>query len=236
MNESEVFIVADRALLEVVEKIRSEQWTLALPPTFFVRKMSGENPTLRDLVAQHAYDDAWVPDLLAGRTMAEVGAGRFQGDLLGSNPRTSFAQIVQKACEAVSAVTDMDRVVHCSFGDFPVREYLCQLNGWRALRAYEMGELVGVDAALPEDLWGALWEEFQPRAELWRSRGVFPPEIPVPTAAPVSQRVLGLAGRSVDMAEVCRSVVAATPVISTRPLKEFASHQELSDDRSPRLL
>ena len=202
MNAADVFVVADLALVRVVEQVRADQWSRVLPPGFYTRKMSGATPTIRDLVAQHAYDDAWVPDMLAGRTMAEVGPGAFEGELLGSDPRGNFKRIAGTACDAVSNVDDMSRVVHCSFGDYPVGEYLCQMNGWRALRAYELGELVGVDATLPPALWSALWEEFQPRAELWRAFGVFPAVIAVPADAPVWQRVLGLAGRQPARAAV----------------------------------
>ena len=48
-------------------------------------------PTLREIIGYHAYDDAWVPDMLAGRTMAEVGADAFKGDLLGDDPKAAFA-------------------------------------------------------------------------------------------------------------------------------------------------
>ena len=47
-------------------------------------------PTLREIIGYHAYDDAWVPDMLAGRTMDEVGQDAFKGDLLGDDPKGSF--------------------------------------------------------------------------------------------------------------------------------------------------
>jgi hypothetical protein len=55
-------------------------------------------PDLREIVNYHAHDDAWVPDMLAGRTMDEAGRGKFDGDLPGEDPRARFALIVEKAC------------------------------------------------------------------------------------------------------------------------------------------
>ena len=51
-------------------------------------------------VDHYALDDAWVPDLLAGRTMDEVGRDRFDGDLLGGRPAAAVARFVDAACAA----------------------------------------------------------------------------------------------------------------------------------------
>ena len=54
-------------------------------------------------------------------------------DLLGEDPASSFAAIVEKAC-AAAAVDDLDQVAHLSFGDYPIREYLWQINFFRGVR------------------------------------------------------------------------------------------------------
>jgi hypothetical protein len=70
MNEAEVFVLADRALNSVVAQIRDDQWDRPMPPTF-VRRSTAQVPTLREILNYHAYVDAWVPDVLAGKTMAD---------------------------------------------------------------------------------------------------------------------------------------------------------------------
>ena len=194
MREPEVFVLADQALNRVVAQIRDEQWSMRMPPSFLTRR-SDQAPTLREIINYHAYDDAWVPDMLAGRTMAEVGQDAFKGDLLGDDPKASFAAIVEKACAAARALDDLDRIVHCSFGDYPAREYFWQINGFRGLRAHDIARVIGVDPALPPELVQALWEEISPHAEEWRSIGVFPAAVPVPEDAPLLDRLLGLTGR-----------------------------------------
>ncbi|MDE2314210.1 MAG: acyl-CoA dehydrogenase family protein, partial [Elusimicrobia bacterium] len=47
-------------------------------------------PALREVINYHAYDDAWVPDMLAGSTMEAAGADKFDGDLLGDDPVGNF--------------------------------------------------------------------------------------------------------------------------------------------------
>ncbi len=197
MAEPDTFVLADRALARVVAQIRPDQWEMVLPVTFATRSRP-ERPSLRAIVNYHAYDDAWVPDVLAGRTMEEAGVDTFDGDLLGDDPVASFEAIVERACAAVSAVTDLDAVARLSFGDYTVREYLWQINSFRALRAHDIAKEIGVDPALPDELVQGVWDDVSPHAEEWRSIGVFPAPVPVPADAPLLDRLLGLTGRPPD--------------------------------------
>jgi uncharacterized protein (TIGR03086 family) len=194
MNEPEVFVLADRALARVVARIAPEQWEMVLPATFTTR-VRPEPPSLRTLVNYHAYDDAWVPDMLAGLTMDQAGADRYDGDLLGDDPVASFEAIADRACAAAAAVSDLEAVAHLSFGDYSVREYFWQINQFRALRAHDIAREIGVDPDLPPALVQGLWEELAPHAEEWRTIGVLPAAVPVPDDAPLLHRLLGLTGR-----------------------------------------
>jgi uncharacterized protein (TIGR03086 family) len=194
LSEPEAFVLADQALNRVVAQIRDDQWSMPMPADFLARRENGP-PTLRQIINYHAYDDAWVPDMLAGRTMAEAGQDKFKGDLLGDDPKANFAAIVDKACAAARALDDLNRTVHCSFGDYPAREYFWQINGFRGLRAHDIARVIGVEPDLSPELVEALWEEISPHAEEWRSIGVFPAGVPVPENAPLLDRLLGLTGR-----------------------------------------
>ncbi len=167
-------------------------------PADFATSQGDHTPTLREIVNYHTYDDAWVPDMLAGRTMEEAGKDKFAGDLLGDEPKVSFAAIVDKACAAALDLEDLDRTVHCSFGDFPAREYFWQINGFRALRAHDIAKVIGADTTLPDALVQGIWDEVRPHAEEWRSIGVFPAAVAVPDDAPLQDRLLGLTGREPD--------------------------------------
>jgi uncharacterized protein (TIGR03086 family) len=194
MNEKDVFVLADRALDRVVRQIGDSQWGMDMPASF-ARRDSDSVPKLRTIVGHHALDDAWVPDMLAGRTMDEAGKDKFKGDLLGDDPKAAFASIVNKACAAAEQLDDLDRTVHCSFGDYPAREYLWQINGFRGMRAWDIAKVIGVDPTLPDNLVQGLWDEISPVADSWRAIGVFPSAIAVPGDAPLMQRLLGITGR-----------------------------------------
>jgi hypothetical protein len=194
MREPDVFVLADRALNRVVSQIREDQWEIVLPESFRTRRMD-HTPTLREIINYHAYDDAWVPDMLAGQTMEQAGPEKFKGDLLGGDPLGSFAAIVEEACAAAEAFEDLHQTIHCSFGDYPARHYFWQINQFRALRAHDIAKVIGADPTLPEDLVQGIWEEISPNAEEWRAIGIFPAAIPVAQDAPLQDRLLGLTGR-----------------------------------------
>jgi hypothetical protein len=194
VNEANIFVLADETLNDVVAQIREPQWSMEMPPSFLTRATDG-TPTLREIINYHAYDDAWVPDMLAGRTIDDVGSEKFKGDLLGDDPKAKFAATVKAACAAARAVTDYDRIVHTSFGDFATREYFWQINMFRGLRARDIAIVIGVDPTLPDELVQGIWDEIRPHAEEWRAIGVFPRQVDVPESAPLIDRLLGLTGR-----------------------------------------
>lgn len=194
MNEKDVFVLADRALDGVVQQIADGQWAMEMPAGF-ARPDRDSLPTLREIVGYHAYDDAWVPEMLAGRTMDEAGKHQFDGDLLGDDPKAAFASIVNRACTAAAELDDLDRTVHCSFGDYKAREYLWQINGFRGLRAWDIAKVIGVEPNLSDELVQGLWDELSPHADEWRTYGVFPAAVPVPDDAPLLDRLLGITGR-----------------------------------------
>lgn len=194
-REQDVFCWADEALLAVVEQVGPQDWERQMPDDFAT--LAPGPITLREVLGYHAYDDAWVPDMLAGRSMAEVGEDAYRGELLPRGQEVeAFRGLVERACAAAQALTDPDRVVHCSFGDFRAQEYLWQVNSFRGLRAVDIARVIGADDTLPQPLVEGLWEEISPHAEEWRAIGIFPAAVPVAPDASLQQRLLGLTGRA----------------------------------------
>jgi hypothetical protein len=61
--------------------------------------------------------------MLAGLSMDEAGPTKFDGDLLGENPKGAFGAIVEKSCAAAAQVTDLQAMAHLSFGDYTIQHY-----------------------------------------------------------------------------------------------------------------
>lgn len=104
LREAELFVMAEQMLVEVLGRIRDGDRDIVLPPLFDAPGADQAAPLWR-VVEQYAYDDTWVPDLLAGRTMDEVGRHRFDGDLLGDDPNARIARIADAASAAARGIT-----------------------------------------------------------------------------------------------------------------------------------
>jgi uncharacterized protein (TIGR03086 family) len=192
MNEADVFVLSERALAEVIDRVGDDRWEDVAPG--WLQTHGREKPTLRQLVNYHAQDSAWVPDVLAGRTAAEVGTAH-DGDLLGGDPARAYRKHSDAAIAAAQALDDPGRTVHLSYGDFPAREYLKHVTSFRGFRAYDLARWIGVDTQLPPDLVQGMWDLLGPEVETWRAIGVYGPAIEVPADAPLQDRLLGLVGR-----------------------------------------
>ena len=201
MNEQETFIRADEALQRVIDQIPADRLDEQVPSEF--PTANDRRSTLREILTYQAYDEAWIPDMMAGRTVDEVGADAYgaplDNDLLGDGPKKGYDELLARAVAAVRAIDDADldeRTVHYSYGDYPVREALWHAIIFRATRAYDIARMIGAETRLPEDLVAAVWSIVEPHAEEWRQLGVFGPRVDVPESAPLQDRLLGLTGRT----------------------------------------
>lgn len=197
MEEIHLFVTADRHLADVFDRITPPQWDQRVPEWFQMQTTNGTRPgSLREVANYHAYDEAWIPDTFAGRSMDDVGADRFDGDLLGEDPAASYRQLSDEAIAAVQAIDDPDRTVHFSYGDYPAREALWHVTLFRTMRSHDFARMVGAqDMHLPVPLVEGMWDIVEPHADEWRQYGVLPPSVEVSPDAPLEQRFLALVGR-----------------------------------------
>lgn len=189
MNEQDLFLMSDAALREVIDMLDANQLSLAAPADWSQKPDS----TLRDVLAYHAFDEAWVPDVLAGRTIDEVGT-RHDGDLLGTDPIGNYDDINDTATEIVAGDLDLDGIVHLSYGDYPVRDFLVHSSTYRAFQAWSIAKFIGLDYSLPDVLVDGLWEIVGPEIDGFRAMGVFPAEVTVPENSDAHTRLLARVG------------------------------------------
>ncbi|MDH6238140.1 hypothetical protein [Cryobacterium sp. CG_9.6] len=189
MNQSDLFLQADAALRSVIDRLTSEHLALATPADW----SRTPNPTLRDVLATHARDEAWVPDVLAGRTIEDAGT-EYDGDLLGDDPITSYDRLNDVATAAVTAVVNPEATVHLSYGDFAIHEYLQHAAFYRAFQAWSIAHLARIDFSLGAPLVDMLWDQIVPVVREWRAMGVFPPAVAMPSHANREIELLALTG------------------------------------------
>src|SRR3954452_562111 len=158
---------------------------------------------VRALVNHVVGENLWTPPLLAGRTVADVGA-RFDGDVCGADPLGAFAQAAAAAVAAVGTSGAPTSTVHLSFGDVPGEEYVWQLFVDHLVHAWDLARALDGDERLPEDLVDAAAGWFAEREAAYRAAGVVADRIPVGGTADPQARLLAAFGRDARVASTVR--------------------------------
>jgi uncharacterized protein (TIGR03086 family) len=150
--------------------------------------------SVRDLVNHLVYEDRWVPPLLAGRTLAEVG-DRFDGDLLGTDPFDAVADAANRAEAAFADPGALDRTVGLSFGPTPALEYGWQMLAEHLVHGWDLAVALGADGELDADTVRECAAWFADREELFRHAGAIGPRVEPTGDASEQDRLLGATGR-----------------------------------------
>ena len=168
-----------------VQQIGDHQWQTPTPD---------EGWCVRDLVNHLASEDLWAPPLLAGSTIAEVG-DRFEGDVLGADPKAAWTTAGAQAIRAVGSDGAMDRIVHLSFGDLPGSEYALQLFADHLIHAWDLARAIGADEHLDDELVASCATWFNAVEEAYRSAGAIAARPSVPGHADAQTLLLARFGR-----------------------------------------
>jgi uncharacterized protein (TIGR03086 family) len=182
-------LAAHRAAMHEFDRrvllIADDQWANPTPDTEW---------SVRDLVEHLVGEQLWVPLLLGGATIEEVG-DRFDGDNLGTDPRTAWSLAVTAARNAWLAPGAVNRTVHLSSGDTPATDYAWQMITDLTVHAWDLARGIDADDDLPAELCAAVLGYVGPLADSWREFGVFAAAVPVPADADTQTTLLGLLGR-----------------------------------------
>jgi uncharacterized protein (TIGR03086 family) len=149
---------------------------------------------VRTLVNHLVYEQLWVPPLMNGATVADVGDA-LDGDLLGDDPVAAWDAAAAAASEAIGAAGALDRVVHLSYADVPGEVYAWQLIGDLAVHAWDLAQAIGADPTIDERLAAAVVVKLTPDIETFAQYGLFAPALPVEDGAPAQAQLLALTGR-----------------------------------------
>ena len=150
---------------------------------------------VRALVNHVVNEMLWVPPLIEGATIAEVG-DRFDGDVLGSDPVASWTSAAQAASAALHADGALERTVHLSFGDTPADEYVWQLIPDLTVHAWDLARGVGANDALDERLVAVVGDRLEQAKPMLAESGVFGRPVDVGVDADPQTRMLAAVGRT----------------------------------------
>jgi len=184
MSEATNFRRASEGFVERARAIGSGQWRAATPCTEW---------DVRALVNHVAGEYLWVRELMAGRTVAEVGS-RLDGDLLGDEPLEVLIGAQREAVAALEQPGALGTTVHLSFGDTPAAEYAKQMTVDSVIHSWDLARATGRDERLDPELVDLCYAEMQKTAGDWRAAGVFGPETS-PSDGTTQAKLLALSGR-----------------------------------------
>jgi uncharacterized protein (TIGR03086 family) len=184
ISEASAFRRASESFVERARQIGQEQWSAATPCTEW---------NVRALVNHVAGEYLWVPEMLAGRTIAEVG-DRLDGDVLGDDPLQTLIDAHATALAAVDGPEALATTVHLSFGDLPAGEYVNQMALDSVIHSWDLAQGIGADETLDPELVELCYAGLKDSAEDWRNAGVFGPE-KAPSDDSTQAKLLALTGR-----------------------------------------
>lgn len=185
---SDVLVMFERAhrhFGELVHQVGDGQWSHPTPCTDW---------DVRALVNHLVYEARWASPLLEGQTVEQVGA-RFDGDLLGDDPKAAYDAALSDASAAAGAPGALDTTVHLSYGETPAADYLKQLTGDFVIHGWDLARAIGADEAIDGDLVEFVHAAVEPQAELLAASGLFAPPPEVSPDADAQTRLLAMFGR-----------------------------------------
>jgi uncharacterized protein (TIGR03086 family) len=150
------------------------------------------------MLVHHLLDEQlWVPPLIEGLTIAEVG-DRFEDDLMGDDASRwagLLATSIEKAQAAVAQPDALMQTVHLSFGDTSGEEYVMQLTADLAIHAWDLARATVQDDAIDPDAIALLLPWAEANAQLLTGSGMFGSPVDLGPDASDQDRLLGLVGR-----------------------------------------
>ncbi len=150
--------------------------------------------SVRDLVNHLAVEQLWVPHLLAGATLDEVGT-RYEGDVLGDDPLAVWEKASAAAREAWLSPGALRRTVHVSFGLVSAEEYGWQMTLDLAVHGWDLATALGRPNPVPGRLAGRLLDVLRPMIDDWQGLGLFDPPVAAGRTAAAPDRLVALLGR-----------------------------------------
>ncbi|GGQ33087.1 TIGR03086 family metal-binding protein [Streptosporangium pseudovulgare] len=169
----------------LVHRIGPGQWRLPTPCVDW---------DVRTLVDHVVRENRWVPLLLAGRTVGEVGDA-LDGDMLGDDALKSFDTSATAAVQAVFEDGALTRVAHLSFGDVPGGEYVAELFADVLIHTWDLARAVGADERLDPELVDVCAAWFADAEKGYRQAGVIGEQRPTPAGTDAQTRLLAAWGR-----------------------------------------
>jgi uncharacterized protein (TIGR03086 family) len=149
---------------------------------------------VRNLVNHLVSEQLWVPPLLAGKRIDDLGDGFAAGDLLGSDPVAAWDAAAAAAQAAFAQAGALERTVHLSYADRPAEEYAREMIFDLVVHSWDLARGISADDSLDPDLVEAVYSSIEPETDL-ASSGLFDEPVPVPADSDEQTKLIAFTGR-----------------------------------------
>jgi len=184
MDLPALYDAADRQAGDHIRAVRPDQWSAPTPCSDW---------DVRALVNHLVYEYLWVPELLRGATIEEVG-DRFDGDVLGANPVAAWSAASEAARAAIHS-TPPDTTVNVSWGQISAGEYVTQFVTDVAAHGWDIARGIGADDTIDSVVVRALLPGVEEHAGDLAASGMFGTPVQTAADADPQTRLLALLGR-----------------------------------------
>jgi len=185
MDPKKLYLYALDVATKVVERVGLEQMELATPDTEW---------NVHDLLQHIIYELAWTADIVAGKTIEEVG-DKYEGELLVGNPVQAWRHYEVMARVAVEEC-DVETTAHLSYAVMPVSEYLFDAGIDQLIHAWDLGQAIGVPVVFDVSMAQGVYDRVSPKKDQLVVSGLFAAPVAVPDDATVQVKLLAIMGRS----------------------------------------
>jgi uncharacterized protein (TIGR03086 family) len=169
---------------EHVRAVKEDQWHDPTPCSDW---------DVRVLVNHLVSENLWMPPLLEGKTIADVGDS-LDGDLLGQDPKGSWDRSASEAGRAVQAAA-LDGMVPLSYGEVPAEHYIREVFADLTIHGWDLARGIGADERMDPESVDILYDYFQPLEEQLKASGMFGPRVTPPSGADKQTQLLAIVGR-----------------------------------------
>jgi uncharacterized protein (TIGR03086 family) len=136
----------------------------------------------------------WAAELAAGRTIEQVGS-RLDGDVIGTDPASSYDRSASAAAEAFEAPGALDAPCAVSYGPVPGSVYAGHRFVDVLIHGWDLAQATGQGTRLDPELVDACTEVLEPQVEAFRAAGAIGPAVPVAEQASAQTKLLAMLGR-----------------------------------------
>lgn len=169
-----------------IHQVGADQWEQATPCARW---------TVRDLVNHLVSEQLWVPDLLGGATLAQVG-DKFDGDVLGSTPVAAWEDASTEARAAWTAPGSIEGTVYVTGAQIDRREYGWQMTVDLAVHGWDLARAIGAEHPINAPVAQQLLDHFADQVDSMQDVGIIAAPVQVAADADAASRLVGLLGRS----------------------------------------